>query len=675
MHKLLNWKQVLYSFCFVFVLSLAHTSFCLAQPTLPADLKGENVPFLPYLEYCLDEKGLLDIETVSLQEKSLQFLPFHPLDINTKTGVYWLRFTIGPLSEGAKAVEWLLALGESLPGDPELFVPEIQNLTGMQQWRVSTVTDRHILTLPEAGSDAKTCYIRLAGPPGLWFNPTLRSPHNAANNWGALAHPAAVLALCVILLLCLVRSFSEHGQWRIWTVFFVAGALASGYLGLPSVEKGHIGFTQFACVLAPGIALMLLPHIARHMMQSATLSRIIDAQLILLTLVGACVTLIPLVPGCAWLARFLELWPLCTVFFIPTALWAFFSGLPSSQRFLLVCLLPPIFTAAGILGLLSGFPSDIAESLPLLGIALSALFLVAAPNPKRSKKKDAIEEKTIVLQDLEDPNLRIVSLEPDMPREESKVQDNTLKPQQAPHRQNELLLQTSIIESLQEPMDALFNEAKQLEGCALPPAVRSHAFNMVDQARRLVDILHGTANNTIEEDQKETRFDLQIMMRDIYNRAVQAAQNPEIALGWYMPPELPSIYAGSTRQLRSALQMLVESSVRATEHGSVHFTVQSYPESDDPGHLLFAITDTGKGMPPKNRSGVALTRAWEVVGACQGSLSLESSQSGTTVYFSVHLTPQQLENEEKVEVNAKPLILICSEQKEMREHLPSLIHD
>lgn len=57
--------------------------------------------------------------------------------------------------------------------------------------------------------------------------------------------------------------------------------------------------------------------------------------------------------------------------------------------------------------------------------------------------------------------------------------------------------------------------------------------------------------------------------------------------------------------------MLLESAVRATSRGAVHLSARRVPESADPGHLLFTVTDTGTGLPPRNRSTLAVTRAWD----------------------------------------------------------------
>ena len=654
----------------IFFVSLCFCRGASAAQILPSDLHGDCVPFLPYLEYTLDEKGSLDIEALALQEKSLVFQPIRSLGFVSETGTYWLRFTIGALAEGAKPTEWLLSLGESLPGHPKLYIPEVQSQTGMQQWRIVQVTDRHILNLPEAGSEAKTCFIRLDGPPGLWFAPMLRSPNNAANNWGALAKPAAVLSLAVLLILSLLRCFSERGQWRLWSVLFVGCSLAAGYLGLPTMEKGHIGFGQFASVLAPGLALMLLPHVARHMMRTQYFSRIIDAQLIVLTLVGACVTLLPLVPGFSWTARFLELWPLATIFFIPTALWALFLGIPASGSFLLICLLPPLFTAAGLLGLLSGLSADLLAAFPLYGITCSVLFLVASRSPSLSESKQekpGKENEAIMLKDqLDDPNLRIIALDTPKPVEE--------KPQNVPttgSATDDAKVSAELLENLQQPVDLLISEATHLEECALPPAVRVHAKNMVAHAKRLWSLVKGHGDHGSSPALEESSScDLQIMMRDIYNHAMHVTNSQEIALGWYMPPEMPSLFQGKIRKLKQTLEMLVESSVRATAHGSVHFTVCPFPDDEDKGHLLFSVTDTGSGMPPKDRSGLAFNMAWELAADLHGALTLQSSVQGTTINLAVHLTNLE---EKTAQLCQSPLVLICSQHKDMCQQLLGIL--
>ena len=85
------------------------------------------------------------------------------------------------------------------------------------------------------------------------------------------------------------------------------------------------------------------------------------------------------------------------------------------------------------------------------------------------------------------------------------------------------------------------------------------------------------------------------------------------------------------------LALLVESAVLATDRGMVQIRAQRLPESTDPGHLLFTVSDTGSGMPPLERSTLALVRTWELVGPDGELVSLESGPKGTTVSFSMRL--------------------------------------
>ncbi|MBR4741578.1 MAG: hypothetical protein IK079_01595, partial [Desulfovibrio sp.] len=603
-------------------------------------------------------------------EQTLPFSPLKPLDIDQKTGTFWLRFTIGALSEGNKPVEWLLSLGESLPGDPTLYIPEIQPQTGMTQWESQEITDRHIFKMPEASSEPKTCYIRIAGPPGLWFAPMLRSPHNAANNWGSLARPACVLGLFVIMLLCLLRSFSEHGQWRLWTAFFVAGALTAGYLGLPSMENGHITFSHFASALAPGFTLMLLPHVARHLMRSGSYSRLIDAQLILLTLIGATVTLLPLVPGLSWTARFLEIWPLATIFFIPTALWALFLGLPGSQRFMLVCIIPPLFTAVGILGLLSGFPADVLAACPLAGVALSALMLVAAPNPPIPEQKKGKKDPNLILHDdFDDPNLKI-----NIPQTKSEEKNDLELP-------NLELPKTKTSHELPSIELPTFTDHSPQEKEPEPKTSEENFNNIEDEIVKLVeknseDIVEPSSSPLTAQllASKEEDFDIEVLMRDIYDKVHTNKENSIQAIGWYMPPNLPLFYRGSS-YLKTILYELVASSARALTHGFLHFTVQHYPKDSDPGHLLFTVTDT-ESVPEKH-SFTAIKKAWELATILNGTFSLEGTTHGCVLKMSVHLT--HLEEEKPL---PQPLIIVCSEDSvtrytihKMLKNVPARIFD
>lgn len=676
------------------------------QPMLPARIAAPSLPLMPYLDYLLDESGTLDIEEAAAPERADAYAPLALEALPRAEGVVWLRFTLAPLARDEKPATLLLDMGPSVPGTPMLYDPERNDLSGALEWRESSPAQRNVLLLPEAQSEAMTCYIRLDGVPGLWFAPTVRTPGDAATNWGSLARTGAMLALGVVMLLCLLRGVSENGQWRVWTALYVAVALAQALVGMPAADAGHLGFGHAAAVLLPGIALMLLPHVGRHLMRTAAQSRSIDIQLLLLSLPGAALALLPLLPGWAWLDRWLDLWPAGTLLFVPTALGAWIMGLGGSRRFLLGCLLPPLFVAAGVLGLDFGLPANLLSSAPLWGVALSALLIAATRAPEEGErahpgqeKAPAQDEAGVITLDhpLDDSNLRLIppsavgsraGMEPDMRADMPSDTGAEARPQGRPASPglDQAAVAGAVAEAreqaLRAPLDELMREGAALERCALPTAVRLHAEGMLMAARQMADVLSGPGApadsgeeaNGEDGGHAETVFDLQQILREAHDAVAPAAEYAGIGLAWYLPPHLPQLYRGDVTALGETLRLLLESAVRATQHGAVHLSARRVPESPNPGHLLFTVTDSGSGIPPRERSTLAFTRAWELAARHGGYVGLECGPEGTSIVFSLHFTP--LENaEDDGQAVREPHVIIVGDSSEQRRELARMLAD
>ncbi|WP_165079473.1 MULTISPECIES: 7TM-DISM domain-containing protein [unclassified Desulfovibrio] len=661
------------------------------QAMLPVTGAGPNLSLLPYLDYLLDESGSLDIEEAAAPDRADAFAPLALEKLPRTEGVMWLRFTLAPLAAGERPATLLLDMGESIPGTPMLYEPERNDLSGALEWRESSPAQRNVLLLPEAGAEPLTCYIRLDGLPGPWFSPMVRTPADAATNWGSLARTGAILALGVVMLLCLLRGLSENGQWRVWTALYVAVALGQALLGMPDAGPHRSMLGHAAATMAPGIALMLLPHVGRHLMRTRQRARGLDIQLLLLSLPGAALALLPLVPGWAWLDRWLDLWPAGTLIFVPTALGAWLMGLGGARRFLLGCLLPPLFVAAGLLGLDFGIPPNLLASAPLWGTALSALLIAAtgapadmaaeaaAPKPRPADGKDADEGGIINLDHpLDDPNLRLVSggKAPAGPQAQASG-DGAGDPAPRDAGSAERARAEAREGALRAPLDDLLREGAALEQCALPPAVRQYAAAMLDAARRMADVLsHADAGEggtsadgapEAEGGEAGTAFDLQRLLREAHGAVAPAAEYAGIGLAWYMPPHLGQLYRGDAQTLGETLGLLLESAVRATRQGAVHLSARRVPESSDPGNILFTVTDTGSGAPPRERSSLALARAWELAARHGGYVGMEYGPNGTTIAFSLHLEPLEDSADDMQGASLAHVIIVADDPKQRRE--------
>lgn len=644
---------------------------------VPARLSQPSLSLLPFLQIHIDPTGGMDVEEVAALPPDKHFVPLDVRHLPHVSGVAWLRFVLDAAAPGQENSAVLLDMGESVPGTPTLYNPLYDALSNSVEWRENTPTSRNVLLLPRAGGEAQVCFLRLDGLPGLWFSPMLRTPHNAATDLSGLASKSALVALAVVMLLCLLRGLSEQGQWRIWTALYVAAALVQGYFGVPGNGAGHFSFEDAAALLTPGLALMFLPHVGRHLMQTRGRHRFLDVQFILLVLPGAALALLPLVPDMAWTARYLPLWPVGSLLCVPTATAACLMGLPGARRFLLGILLPPAAVAASVLGLDLGYAPGVLASLPLWGTALSALIIAATAVPRREESGDeedapieltmpAPEPGTLLLDDgplslgtpqrseslplMDDPNLRLLPsteegialprMDEELPRREAdpvppRPETPSARPSADP------LDGERLEEALRRPLDDLMRESAVLEQCSLPPSARETARNMTAAARQMLAVLRDPASVLpgVSAPALQETFDLQELMRSVHDSVAAAAENGGIALAWYMPPYLPSFYSGEYHALDAVLRELLESAVRATRQGAVHFSVRRVPDSDDPGHLLFTVQDSGSGTPPAERSSLALSHAWELAGRSNGFLSAECGIRGATIAFTLHLEP------------------------------------
>lgn len=634
--------------------------------------RSDPVPLLPFLDYLLDDGASMDIDEAASPARAQLYKPLVLDDLPLTEGVMWLRFTISALAPSARPATFLLDMGQGAPGLPLLYTPEKNELSGALEWQENIPAQRNIFLLPEAGPEPITCYIRLDGLPGVWFSPMIRTPQNAASNWGSLARTGAALALAVIMVFCLLRGFGEKGQWRIWTAFYVAVALAQALLGMPPIS-GKAGVFALAATLTPGIALMLLPHIGRHLTRSRETSRAIDWQLFILSFPGAILALLPLVPGWNWLDRWLDLWPLCAVIFLPTALAAWIMGLRGSRRFLLGCLIPPLFTGAALTGLFFGFPAYLLSSGPLWGVALSAIVLASvsaqwdtarkqtAKKPAPAAESDG-EDLVLLEHPLDDPNLRIVS-----PNYAADTGETETKSEPAPAA-SEAAVTSDVCEKLEkemrEPIDILLREGVALGQCSLPPAARDHAEKMIQCAKTLTEILVSGPVYSLprKNAQKRANFNLQKLLREVSDSISSLAENSGVALSWRMPPFLEQWFYGDAESLRDVLALLMESSIRASARGGVKLSVKRAPDSSDPYYLQFTVADNGSGVPPFDRSSLALVKAWELAGRTNGYLEVDAGKHGATVTFSMRFEKAIEEDEPEAEEGSLHIIVASDDE-------------
>ena len=681
------------------VLSLAAT--CPAVPTpppapaptpaLPVSLSATpqgtaagQLGILPYLSAFLDTDGDMSVEEVATPGMMPSFQPLHPRTLPRSSGVTWLRLEI-PAAGTERTESLMLDLGQGVPAGAILYTPDIDPLSRQTTWQESQANWRNLLPLPLPAETPQVCFIRLDGQPPLWFAPTLRSLDNLAGAPESLLGPGVMLALAVVMLLALLRGITERGQWRFWTALYVGAALTHAVLGGPDLGAGNITPADAVSAMAPGLALMFLAHLARHLMQTASHSRLLDIQYLLLSLPGAVLALLPLWPDFSWLGRFLPLWPMLALIFVPTTLGAWLMGVPGARRFLLGCLVAALGAGLAVLDLGTLLPPFVQGTLPLWGTALSALIIAGMSAPGREAGTSAEPADPLAPgrparnQTITDPNLRLL----DTDGNTLPLMTGLSQPAPAPATVEAESASATAIRRLEQalaaPLREIVEQNRQLEQCALPHDVRSRVENMGRRARQALNLLHDPAGDAAapaapapaDTARAEKRvFDLRKTLRQAHDTCRPLAEKSGIALGWHVPADLEQLYEGPAGELEDVLRLLLEDALRATKGGKIHFAVRRVPDSKHPGHLLFQVRDTGTGLPPEQRSASLLARIWELSSSHGGFLGVESGPRGTSVIFTLQLHLPEASDGEDL-----PTVLVCAPDAATRHELGAMLRD
>ena len=637
------------------------------QP-LPVD---DDVPLS--MQWLPDEQGTLTLHDILTPENQKAFAPYMEESLPRKTGAFWLRLPLTGPFPAEPVLDLNTRIADQLPDIPQVWLAQSDG-TGAPL----RSTSNGLYPLPSSVSEGSAIYLRVNGLPAPGFEPSLISKASIglADEMGE----AILLAvLAVTLFICLLRGLTERREWRMWAALYIGAIWVQSFWGLPGTSAGVVSRWDLPGLLAPGVALLILPHVGRHIMQTRDHAHILDLLYILLGLAGMTLAAVPLIPDYAWTLRYLPFWPLFTLLLLPVCLVACLRRLPGAKRFFLICLLPP-------LGILAPISLSIPENtwlttgvitlLPAIGLTLSALFSALfrspkpLPVPNRKKGNRRTEEKTrantaalsldaplsmgdegmpeLILRSPDEPApARPAVLEPALPVNEALRHEAGSRPI-LPGALRTTLTSGQVEGLLRAPLDALLREISALDQMYLSPEARVRLEALSRAGKTLTGLIGNMSRTAVQPEKAQDpqlteTFDLNQLLLEVHNAVEEQAEAKNLGLTWFTAPHLPRYYDGQRVQLAEVLEMLTESAVLATERGMVQIRAQRVPESTDPGHLLFTVSDTGAGTPPFSRSSLAFVRAWELAAAGGNSVSLTCKPEGTTVSFSMHLTVRSAE--------------------------------
>ncbi|MDR1489681.1 MAG: hypothetical protein LBS65_04235 [Desulfovibrio sp.] len=610
---------------------------------LAADLVAAPESLLPYFSWLADENEEFNIRTVSAEAVQDRFAPLAGGIPLRGAGPVWLRLDIsrgqqsGMSAPPAARNRLVMRLGQLPPGGAEVFSPEAAGFSTPVNWRSERVNSMEEALLPEPGLSPMRVYIRLQEMPGLWFSPRV-SQRTAA---GPDILPSELLLPGIIiaaLLACFLRAIAEQSQWALWAALFLGCVLAQSRLPMPLLGRTPIP-ADLPSLLAPGLSLILLPHVGRRIFYAGGNSLWKNSIFYLCSALGAAVALVPILSGQLWLARLFPLWPLLLVPLLPVCVSALTARQPGSLAFSGAVVMPVLGSVLALFALKFPDIHPFAAQGSLWGLAVGGLGLALARIPKWVRQRGsepaislaeaggAESFSTLSAQSQYDelPPLEVTRTGapeagadiPALPAGDSGGGD-----EEGPHTEKwEKGVWTRTGDGLSEYPG--FSSGKDAEA-GISSGEASPGGDDAELPPEVLSALRG------ESGVSAFVFNLHSMVRELHEMVLPLARSRGLILSWYIAPVCPALLEGDAPRLRGALALLLQNAVRACVEGVVQLSVRPAPGGEGQGDLLFTISDSGAAK----HTDAGFFLAWELSARSGGAFTVDySPQSGTRIAF------------------------------------------
>jgi signal transduction histidine kinase/DNA-binding response OmpR family regulator len=217
---------------------------------------------------------------------------------------------------------------------------------------------------------------------------------------------------------------------------------------------------------------------------------------------------------------------------------------------------------------------------------------------------------------------------------------------------------TTMSHEIRTPMNAILGMADILGETSLTAEQRRCMDIFRRAASSLLDLLNDVLDMSKIEAGQLALETLEFELREVVSQAVELASVRAAAKNLRIEseilPDAPSWLSGDPMRLRQVLINLLGNSTKFTEKGQLSLRIAPDPNGKVPGSLLFAVSDTGIGIPREKLatifesfsqadssttrkyggSGLGLTICKKLVEAMGGQIWVESTVgAGSTFYF------------------------------------------
>ena len=154
---------------------------------------------------------------------------------------------------------------------------------------------------------------------------------------------------------------------------------------------------------------------------------------------------------------------------------------------------------------------------------------------------------------------------------------------------------------IRTPLNAIIGMADLLSATTLTPEQQKYVDVFQRNGVGLLNLINDILDLSKVESGKIELESVEMDLRDVIGRAVEVIEGRARAKGLLLTctiePSVPVQLVGDPNRLRQILINLLGNSIKFTDQGRLEVHVSPDPEQDRAGHLRFAVSDTGVGIP------------------------------------------------------------------------------
>ena len=221
---------------------------------------------------------------------------------------------------------------------------------------------------------------------------------------------------------------------------------------------------------------------------------------------------------------------------------------------------------------------------------------------------------------------------------------------------------------IRTPMNGVIGMTDLLERTELTPEQADYVETIRVSGETLLSVINDILDFSKIESSKmeleEEPFELNVCIEEVFDLLASRSQQKNLDLLYRVDPEIPQYIVGDRLRLRQVLYNLVGNAVKFTEKGEIIITVGLNHQNKKGLELLFAVKDTGIGIPihkieklfkPFSQADSSITRKYggtglglaismRLVDLMGGSIRAESIEGeGSTFIFTMKTTVPQNE--------------------------------